>query len=81
MQPVAELEYWITTPDAEPRRVGRANPLAFFNPGECGAWVVTLRALRALPSTSTTRYARNDASADEADDDPLPPLAFDPSGA
>jgi hypothetical protein len=80
MRPVAELEYWITTPDAEPRRVGRVNPLAFFNPGECGAWVATLRALRALPSTSTARNAPYNAPADEADD-ALPPLALDPSGA
>lgn len=79
MQPVTELEYWIATPDAEPRRVGRENPLAFFNTGECGAWVATLRALRALPSASTARNAPYKAPADEAGDAPSP-LALDTSG-
>ena len=79
MRPVAELEYWITAPDSEPRRVGRVNPLAFFNPGECGAWIATLRALRALPSTAISRPASNIA-ATETDDVALPPLSFDTAG-
>ena len=83
MPTVPEQDYWTPLPaDADERPRGRINPLAFLNHGECGAWVATLQALRALPSTSfvpSRSPAPPPALADE--EGSLPPLAIDAAGA
>ena len=80
MPTAPDLDYWTILPvAAHDRPAGRINPLAFFNPGECGAWVATLQALRALPSAAarprSPEPAHDDAQAD------VPPLAIDAAGA
>jgi len=80
MPTVPEQDYWTPLPAvADDRPLGRINPLAFLNHGECGAWVATLQALRALPSTSFVP-SRLPARAPDEDAD-LPPFAIDPAGA
>lgn len=48
-----DTDYWQETSQARPQNA--AHPLAVFNPGECGAWIATLRALRALPDSGAYR--------------------------
>jgi hypothetical protein len=64
MRLLAEPEFWLETSQLRPQ--ASAHPLAVFDPGECGAWVDTLRALRALPnSTARPRPPRGrDTDAD-----------------
>lgn len=50
MRPLAEPDFWLEASRTPPQAT--AHPLALFNPGECGAWVATLRALRALPDSA-----------------------------
>ncbi len=58
MRPLADPEFWLETSQLRPQ--ASAHPLAVFDPGECGAWIETLRALRALPySTARPRPPRN----------------------
>jgi hypothetical protein len=67
MPTVPDLEYWTTAPAVtHDRPLGRVNPLAFLNPGECGAWVATLQALRALPSTPVAPPRRSGVAAEDA---------------
>jgi hypothetical protein len=80
MPTVPEQDYWIPLPAvANDRPLGRINPLAYLNPGECGAWVATLQALRALPSTSIVPSRSSPPAPDE--DAGLPPFAIDGAGA
>jgi hypothetical protein len=64
MQAITELEYWTADVD---ERAGRmeAHPLALFNACECGAWIETLRALRALPRPHRARIDRAEPCAEE----------------
>jgi|GEM_PF-4220100 len=63
MHGIPELDW----PDMDrlPRGAVPSHPLALFSPGECGAWVDTLRALRALPDQrGRTRAPPRDAEAE-----------------
>jgi hypothetical protein len=76
---VPDPDYWTIIPAAaQDRPLVRINPLAFLNPGECGAWVATLQALRALPNTAVAP-ARRAGLADEGGEPGV--SAADPSVA
>jgi hypothetical protein len=68
MPTVPDHDYWTIAPAAtSDRPPGRTNPLAFLNPGECGAWVATLQALRALPNTSLVPPPRSRIGIEEGE--------------
>jgi hypothetical protein len=66
MQAVADLDYWTQALHATARTTSYVNPLEVFNEGECGAWVATLRALRALPSQRKAPRAPADRAIEQA---------------
>lgn len=51
MHSTTYVDYWADSSPSHPHRNG-AHPLALFDPAECGAWVATLRALRAMPDST-----------------------------
>jgi len=83
MPTIPEQDYWTPLPAvADDRPLGRVNPLAFLNHGECGAWVATLQALRALPSTAfvPSRLPALVLAPTPEEDPGLPPFAIDGAG-
>ncbi|HEU4663196.1 MAG TPA: hypothetical protein VFS55_04125 [Dokdonella sp.] len=67
MHAAIELDDWPEAAHARARTARASHPLGVFDPHECGAWVDTLRALRALPNRARAHALARRVDVDEAD--------------
>ena len=66
-----EFDEWPEAAHTHAHAARSTHPLGVFDPRECGAWIDTLRALRALPNRArgpgTVRASEDRADTDEDD--------------
>lgn len=67
MHAAIELDDWPDAAHARARIARARHPLGVFDPHECGAWVDTLRALRALPDRARAHAIAHRADINEDD--------------